>query len=94
MPRTLVVEFVKVTDRSCLARARRLDGAMVETTATARDGLPHDLEHLVVEAALDCGNGFWGRVWRGAEFSSIRIAGSGPRRRARTGLARGSNAHG
>jgi len=74
MTRTLVVEFIKVTDRSCVARARRLDGATVQTTATARDGIPHDLEHLVVEAALDCDNGFWGRVWRGAEFDSIRIA--------------------
>lgn len=84
MPRTLIVEFIKVTDRSCLARARRLDGAAVETTATARDGLPHDLEHLVVEAALDCRSGFWGRVWRGAEFNSIRVASTGPRRRARS----------
>ena len=84
MTRTLIVEFIKVTDRSCVARARRLDGAMIETTATARDGLPHDLELLVVEAALDCGNGFWGRVWRGAEFDSIRVVSSGPRRRARS----------
>jgi hypothetical protein len=81
MTRTLTVEFVKITDRSCLARARRLDRAVIETMATARDGLPHDLEHLVVETALDCGNGFWGRVWRGAEFDSIRVATSGPRRR-------------
>ena len=84
MERTLTVEFVKITDRSCLARARRLDGAMIETTATARDGLPDDLEHLLVEAALDCGNGFWGRVWRGAEFGSIRVASAGPRRRPRS----------
>ena len=84
MKRTLIVEFIKVTGRSCLARAQRLDGAMVETTATARDGLPHDLEHFVVEAALDCRNGFWGRVWRGAEFDSIRVSTSGPRRRARS----------
>jgi len=54
MPRTLVVEFVKVTDRSCLARARRLDGAMVETTATARDGLPHAaIERDAVRADAD-----------------------------------------
>lgn len=66
---------------------------MIETTATARDGLPHDLE-LVVEAALDCGNGFWGRVWRGAEFDSIRVRRRGPRRRPRSwnrGLTRGYN---
>jgi len=92
--RTLTVEFVKVTDRSCLARARRLEGAMMETTPTARDGLPHVLEHLLVEAALDCGNGFWGRVWRGAEFDSIRVTRAGPRRRPRSWnrqLARGYN---
>jgi hypothetical protein len=88
------MEFVKITDRSCLARARRLDGAMIETTATARDGLPHDLEHLVVEAALECENGFWGRVWRGAEFASIRVTSSRPRRRPRSWnrqLTRGYN---
>jgi hypothetical protein len=48
----------------------------------------------VVEAALDCGNGFWGRVWRGAEFNSIRVASSRPRRRARSWnrqLTRGYN---
>jgi hypothetical protein len=70
MTRTLTVEFVKITDRSCLAR---LDGAAIETTAAARGGLPHDLEHLVVEAALDCGNGFWGRVWRGADVRAMAV---------------------
>jgi hypothetical protein len=91
--RTMTVEFVKITERLCLARARRLDGATIETTATAKGGLPHDLEHLLVEAALDCHNGFWGRVWRGAEFGDgIRVIRSGPRRRPRSwnqSLARG-----
>jgi hypothetical protein len=80
MTRTLTVEFVKITDRSCLARARRLDGAAIETTAAARGGLPHDLEHLVVEAALDCGNGYWGRVWRGADVRAMAVL-LDPRRR-------------
>lgn len=79
-----MVEFVKVSDRSCLARARRADGATVETTATAKDGLPHDLEHLVVEDALDCRAGFWGRVWDGAEFSTLTVTRHGPRRRPRS----------
>ncbi|WP_194892220.1 hypothetical protein [Catenulispora pinisilvae] len=84
MGNTLSVEFVKVSDQACLARARRADSAMIETTATAKDGLPHDLEHLIVEAALDCHQGFWGRVWRGAEFANINVIHNGPRRRPRS----------
>jgi hypothetical protein len=85
MTRTLTVEFVKITDRSCLARARRLDRAVIETMATARDGLPHDLEHLVVETALDCGNGFWGRCGGGP---SSTASGSPPAGRVGGSLAR------
>ncbi|MCW2547472.1 MAG: hypothetical protein JWN96_1932 [Mycobacterium sp.] len=54
MASALTVEFVKLSDRACLARARRADGALVETAAPTKGRLPHDLEHLVVEAALDC----------------------------------------
>jgi hypothetical protein len=49
----------------------------------AKDGVPHDLEHLIVEKMLGCGAGFWGRVCQGAEFSSIRVTRRGPRRRPR-----------
>lgn len=80
--------------RYCSARAVRPDGATVETTATAKDGLPHDLEHLVVEAALACDDGFWGRVARGAEFASLKVSRSGPRRQPRSqnrALTRGYN---
>jgi hypothetical protein len=34
------VEFVRVNERMCLARARRADGALTETTATAKSGIP------------------------------------------------------
>jgi hypothetical protein len=90
----VLVEFVKVNERCCLARASRPDGATVETTATAKDGLPHDLEHLVVEAALACDDGFWGRVARGAEFANLTVSRRGPRRRPRSQnrvLTRGYN---
>jgi hypothetical protein len=89
------VEFVKIDSRSCLARAVRPDGARIETTATARDGIPHDLDHLIVEKALRCDTGFWGRVCRGAEFSSIRVVRKSPRRRPRSWnrqLTKGYNA--
>lgn len=79
----MLVDFIKIDERSCLARAVRPDGALIETTATAKDGMPHDLEHLIVEKALCCDTGFWGRVCRGAEFSSIRVTTRGPRRRPR-----------
>ncbi|MEZ0112552.1 hypothetical protein ABH920_006574 [Catenulispora sp. EB89] len=84
MKTPLTVEFVNVSDRACLARARRADAAMIETTATTKGGVPHDLEHLIVEAALDCHQGFWGRVWRGAEFANIDVTRNGPRRRPRS----------
>jgi hypothetical protein len=77
------VEFVKVDERLCLARARRSDGALLETTATAKGGFPHDLEHFVVEAALGYQDGFWGRVARGAEFRGMRVVTAKPRRRSR-----------
>lgn len=79
----MLVEFVKVSERACLARAIRPDGALIETTATAQDGIPHDLEHLIAEQALGCDFGFWGRVGRGAEFGNFRVTRKGPRRRPR-----------
>jgi hypothetical protein len=72
----LTVEFVKLSDRACLARARRADGALVETAATTKGGPPHDLEHLVVEAALDChGKPLepYRRVTRRSQLSASRL---------------------
>jgi hypothetical protein len=77
------VEFVRVDQRTCLARANRGDGAVLETTATAKSGIPHDLEHFIVELELGYEDGFWGRVARGAEFSSMRVRTMKPRRRPR-----------
>ena len=58
---------------------------------TANSGLPHDLEHLIVDVALNIRNGFWGRVAAGAEFKSLQVTTVRPRRRPRSydpGLAR------
>lgn len=78
-----MVEFVKLTERCCLARATRSDGAIVETTATAKGGIPHDLEHFLVEQELRCDTGFWARVSQGAEFSNFRVIRKGPLRHSR-----------
>ncbi|MEX1006579.1 MAG: hypothetical protein WD271_01895 [Acidimicrobiia bacterium] len=86
------VEFVRVSERVCLARAVREDGALVETRATTKSGLPHDLEHLTVEAGLALHDGFWGRVAAGAEFKGMKITMVKPRRRPRAlnrAIARG-----
>jgi hypothetical protein len=86
------VEFVRVNERMCLAPARRADGALLETTATAKSGIPHDLEHFVVESAFGYQEGIWGLIARGAEFATMRVATTKPRRRPRAqnrALARG-----
>jgi hypothetical protein len=75
------VEFVKLSEQSCLARAARPDGALVETTATAKGGIPHDLEHFIVEDALHCDTGLWARVCQGAEFPNFRVTRNSSRRR-------------
>src|SRR5437762_2469940 len=81
----VLVEFVRVDERRCLARATRpTDGALIETTATAKGGIPHDVQHFIVEAALGFQDGFWGRVARGAEFRSMRVVVDRPRRRPRS----------
>jgi len=83
---------MRINERSCLARAHRSDGAVLETTATAKSGIPHDLEHFVVESALGYQEGIWGLIAQGAEFASLRVATAKPRRRPRTdsrALARG-----
>jgi len=77
------VEFVRVDQRTCLARALRGDGAVLETIATAKSGIPHDLEHFIVELELGYEDGFWGRVARGAEFSTMHVRTMKPRRRPR-----------
>jgi hypothetical protein len=67
------VEFVNVNGRACLARAFRDDGVILETVATAKGTLPHDLEHFTVERALGYDDGFWVRVRRGAIFTSMQV---------------------
>jgi hypothetical protein len=50
----------------------RSDGSEVSWAfPTYGDGLPHDLIHLVVEAAFGLAQGFWGRVDAGADPAAI-----------------------
>src|SRR4051812_48695636 len=78
------VEFMALEPNASVARWSRSDGAVIETVATAKSGLPHDLEHLIVERATGFRNGFWGRVAAGAEFRSMSITLTRPRKRARS----------
>ena len=50
----------------------RSDGSLVNWAfPTYGDALPHDLIHLVVEAAFGLAQGFWGRVDAGADPAAI-----------------------
>jgi hypothetical protein len=50
----------------------RSDGSVVNWAfPTYGDALPHDLIHLVVEAAFGLAQGFWGRVDAGADPAAI-----------------------
>lgn len=64
----------------------RDDGVTLQTTTTTGKGglLPHDLEHFVVENAIELTSGLWGRVAAGAEFNSFVVTTEKPRRRPRS----------
>lgn len=64
----------------------RDDGVSLETTTTTvkRGLLPHDLEHFVVENAVELTSGLWGRIAAGAEFRSFVVTTSKPRRKPRS----------
>jgi hypothetical protein len=78
------VEFYRVDGRSCVARAIRADGAQIELRGTAKNGLPHDLEHMIVESALALEPAFWSLVAAGAEFKSMSVQARRPRRKPRS----------
>jgi hypothetical protein len=78
------VEFHRVDRRVCVARTTRADGALLELRATAKSGLPHDLEHLIVESALAVEPSFWRLVAAGAEFKGMTVQTRRPRRKPRS----------
>jgi hypothetical protein len=77
------VEFTRLPHQQCRATAVRADGATVTTTTTAKHGIPHDLEHLVIDRFLGIPNGFWECVWKGAEFSTLQVETVRARKRPR-----------
>lgn len=93
-------KVVKVDFIRCGRRVRvivhRNDGVTLETstTLTKHGLLPHDMEHFVVENAVELTSGLWGRVAAGAEFDSFVVTTDKPRRRSRAHgreLTRGMN---
>lgn len=62
------VSFVRVRGQRDRIYVRRTDGSEVSWVfPTYGDELPHDLIHLVVEAAFGVRQGFWGRVDAGVD---------------------------
>ena len=58
----MMVSFVRVRGQRDRIYAHRSDGTEVSWVFPSYgDGLPHDLVHLVVEAAFGLRHGFWGR---------------------------------
>jgi hypothetical protein len=51
---------------------------------TAKSGLPHDLEHLIVESTLAVDPGLWKLIAAGAEFKSMTVQTQRPRRKPRS----------
>ena len=72
--------------REVVVTVHRDDGVTLETKTTTGKGglLPHDLEHFVVENAVNLSSGLWGRVAAGAEFNSFVVTTEKPRRRPRS----------
>lgn len=69
MLRASFVRTIGERDRIYVVRS---DGSQVDWAfASYGDALPHDLIHLVVEAAFGLAQGFWGRVDAGADPGAI-----------------------
>jgi len=83
--RLVRVDFTR-SGREVIVAVHRDDGVNLQTkTTTAKGGLlPHDLEHFVVENAVELTSGLWGRVAAGAEFNSFVVTTEKPRRRPRS----------
>src|SRR5262249_37159052 len=66
------VSFVRVRGQRDRIYVHRTDGSEVSWGfPTYGDELPHDLIHLVVEAAFGVRRGFWGRVDAGADPARV-----------------------
>ena len=66
------VSFVRVQGSPDRIYVHRTDGSEVSWTfPTYGEQLPHDLVHMVVEAAFGLRSGFWGRVDAGVDPSRI-----------------------
>src|SRR5262245_29673571 len=64
----LSATFVRHAGERDRIHVRRSDGSEVSWVFPSYgDGLPHDLVHLVVEAAFGLTDGFWGKVDAGAD---------------------------
>jgi hypothetical protein len=72
MAGAMEVSFVRVRGQRDRIYVRRTDGSEVSWVfPTYGDELPHDLVHLVVEAAFNVPHGFWGRVDAGVDPARI-----------------------
>src|SRR5436190_1128700 len=68
----LKASFVRTVGERDRIYVVRSDGSEVNWAFPAYgDALPHDLIHLVVEAAFGVGLGFWGRVDAGVDPGAI-----------------------
>lgn len=68
----LTAAFVRTVGERDRIYVVRSDGSEVSWVfPTYGDALPHDLIHLVVEAAFGLARGFWGRVDAGADPGAI-----------------------
>lgn len=66
------VSFVRVRGQRDRIYVHRTDGSEVSWVfPTYGDQLPHDLVHLVVEAAFEVRQGFWGRVDAGVDPNRV-----------------------
>src|SRR5262245_30283848 len=66
------VSFVRVRGQRDRIYVRRTDGSEVSWVfPTYGEELPHDLIHLVVEAAFGVRQGFWGRVDAGVDPARV-----------------------
>jgi len=72
MAGNLVASFVRVRGQRDRIYVHRSDGSEVSWVfPTYGEGLPHDLVHLVVEAAFGLRTGFWGRVDAGVDPARV-----------------------
>jgi hypothetical protein len=68
----MLVTFVRTVGSADRIYVHRSDGGEASWTFPSYgDGLPHDLVHLVVEAAFGLGKGLWGLVDAGADMARI-----------------------